>query len=220
MPRRARATSAATPQLLVNGGFEAGEGERAADWGLWPPIGATPGVSSLRDGAVKHSGQYSGRLRVTADAFTGICTWHHAAVPVTAGQELVLEYWVKAEAVADRYGLDVQLRQGTDKIVGGAGVPALSGSRDWQEVTHRFTVPAGVDHVCVVPLLYGKGTAWFDEVRLYATPEARPAKAAAGPRVDGLATDACWQAATVLGGFALSDGQRPAPPRDHGQGRR
>ncbi|MCE5240048.1 DUF4091 domain-containing protein [bacterium] len=196
----------ATPQLLANVGFERGDGERAADWGLWPPHGATPGVSSLRDANVHHSGQYSGRLRITAPDFAGICTWHHPAVPVVAGQELVLQFWVKAENVVDRAGCDVQLRQGPDKIVGSAGMANVKGSFDWKLMTHRLVVPEGADHLCVVPLLYGNGTVWCDDFRLYGTPSANVPRAAAPPRVDGDGSDACWAGAATLEGFALNEG--------------
>ena len=195
-----------TPQLLLNPGFEQGTGDGAADWGLWPPTGTEAGVSSLRDAQVKHAGSHSARLEVTRDEFQGICTWHHPAVPVQAGQELVLAFSMRAEGVVDRCGCDVQLRQGPRDIVGGAGTEATRGTFDWRQVTHRFTVPEGVDCVCVVPYLYGKGTVWFDDVMLYGTPTLRPLRVNTPPRIEGDLSDPCWKAEDAVGGFALADG--------------
>lgn len=195
----------ATPQLLLNAGFEKGDGPRVADWGLWPPAGDEAGVSSTRDLEVKHSGAASGRLQVTRDDFSGVCTFHHSAVAVEAGQELVLQYWVKAQG-ADQCGCDVQLRHGTQEIVGSAATPTDKGSFDWKLVTHRFTVPVGTDHVCVVPLLRGKGTVWFDDIVLYATPAVSPTRLTQPPLVDGDLGDTCWQSVTPVSGFVLADG--------------
>jgi len=196
----------ATPQLLANSGFEAGTGEAASDWGLWPPTASHQGVSSLRDREAKHSGDHSGRLRVTDPAFEGICTWHHPAVPVTPGQELLLEYWSRAEGVTGSAGCDVQLRHGVQEIVGSRAAPEFKGSHDWTRTVHRFTVPEGTDHVCVVPLLRGTGTVWFDDFALYGTPTARPQSVLVPPRIDGELTDGCWRSHSALSGFSLADG--------------
>ena len=194
-----------TPQLHPDPGFEEGTGETAGQWGLWPPAGKEAGVSSARDARVKHAGAFSGRLRVTRDDFKGVCTWHHPAVPVHAGQELMLRFWWKAEAVSEQCGCDVQLRQG-DKIVGGAGAPAAKGTFDWTQVTHRFTVPAGVDQVCVVPLLRGKGAVWFDDAMLFGTPSMAPVQLEKPPTIDGDLSEACWAPANAVSGFVLADG--------------
>jgi len=195
-----------TPQLLLNTGFENGVGERAADWGVWPPAGRDAGVSSTRDAAVRHAGSYSGRLQIARDDFAGICTWHHPAVPVQAGQELLLTFWVKAEGVTKRCGCDVQLRRGPQEIVGSRATEMLQGTFDWRQVVHRFTIPEGVDHICVVPLLEGKGTVWFDDVLVYGTPTVEPASVTTPPKIDGDLSDACWAAQSGAGGFALADG--------------
>lgn len=199
----------ATPQLLRNVGFEEGTGERAAYWGVWPPPGSQEDVSSLRDSIVKHSGQYSGRLRITAPDYTGICTWHHPAVPVLAGQELILQFWMKAENVVERAGCDVQLRQGPDKIVGSAAMPLIKGSFDWKLITHRFVIPAGVDYICVVPFLYGAGTVWLDDFRLFGAPSIDIPCTLRKPKIDGRADDVCWQNAAELSGFIVNDGSGP-----------
>lgn len=201
----------ATPQLLRNIGFEDGAGPTAADWGLWPPPGQDPGVSSTRDEAVRHSGRYSGRLQIGREDFTGLCTWHHPAVPVVPGQELVLSFWLRAEGVTGRLGCDVQLRTGT-KIVGSAALPETKGTFDWKPITHRFIVPAGIDGVCVVPLLAGKGTAWFDDFALYGTPTLTPLQVTRPPVIDGDLSDACWTQQPGVGGFALAGGSG-APQR-------
>ncbi|MBU0609013.1 MAG: hypothetical protein KKI08_14095, partial [Armatimonadetes bacterium] len=207
-PALAEGDLGATPQLLRNIGFEAGTGPQAADWGVWPPTGRDAGVSSTRDEVVKHSGQFSGRLRIEREDFQGLATWHHPAVPVVAGQELALSFWMKAEAVADRAGCDVQLRRG-EKIVGSAAIPNTKGTFDWKQVTHRFTIPDGSDRICVVPLLAGKGTAWFDDFALYGTPVLKPLFVTQAPRVDGDLSDACWAADRGVTGFITTTGGAP-----------
>lgn len=195
-----------TPQLLVNTGFEDGEGDVAAQWGLWPPAGKHEGVSSLRDSGVRHTGSYSGRLRVTNPAFDGICTWHHNAVPVQPGQCVVLKFWVRAENVVGNSGCDVQLRRGTQEHVGGAGTPPWKGTFDWRQVVHRVVIPQGVDHICVVPYLNGTGTVWFDDIELYGTPVLMASRTTGTPRIDGKLTEPCWSEGSAVSGFSLADG--------------
>ncbi|OGV66829.1 MAG: hypothetical protein A3K18_30280 [Lentisphaerae bacterium RIFOXYA12_64_32] len=196
----------ATPQLLQNTGLEQGTGDVSAGWGVWPPAGKEAGVSSTRDATVKHAGEFSGRLRIEREDFKGIATWHHPVVAVQAGQELVLSFWMKADRLAGHSGCDVQFRQGETQIVGHSAPESAKGSFDWRQVVHHFTVPAGVDHVCVVPLLEGRGTAWFDDVQLFGTPTAQPVRASAPPSIDGELTDACWQDGSGVSGFALASG--------------
>ncbi len=213
----------ATPQLLANTGFEEGVGERAAEWGQWPPAGRDEGVGSERDAEVRHSGSYSGRLRVTAADFDGVCTWHHAAVAVTPGQEIVLSYWSRGEDILGQSGCDVQLRRGVQEIVGSRAAPQRNGTFDWVHTVHRFVVPEGSDHICVVPVLRGTGTVWFDDIVAYGTPSVE-AMAALAPEIDGDLSDPCWSARPPLTGFSLADGSglprwgteaRVAHDRDH-----
>ena len=196
----------APPQIVLNGGFERGDDARAADWGLWPPAGRDEGVSSLRDSEVRRSGEYSGRLRVTDPEFDGICTWHHRATPVEPGQEIVLSFWVRAQDVVDRAGCDVQLRSGPTEVVGSRGTPTMKGTFDWRRVTHRFVVPPGADHICIVPYLWGTGTVWFDDIEAWGTPTIEATRVETPPEIDGRLTEACWDAGRAVTGFALADG--------------
>ena len=199
-----------TPQILLNTGFENGVESKATDWGIWPPMGKHGGVTSRRDAEVKHAGKHSGRLRVTNEDFGGVCTWHHRALPVQPGQEILLSFWIKAQDVSGSTVCDVQLRDGPTKIVGSKSTPTWKGSFDWKRVVHRFTIPSGVDHFCVVPLLRGTGTVWFDDVIAYATPTAGAARISVPPTIDGKLTEECWAATKALSGFALADGSTTA----------
>jgi len=199
----------ATPDLVLNGGFEQGMPPAAADWGIWPPRNAREGVSSEMDGDVRHSGQFSGRLRVTNPAFDGVCTWHHPAAPVEPGQEIVVQFWIKAEGVKGSCGMDVQLREGVQQIVGGRATASWTGTFDWRRETHRFIVPEGVDHICLVPLLRGTGTVWFDDVSAYGTPTVTCSTVEDAPEIDGLLSEACWDAGSALSGFRVNDGSAP-----------
>ena len=195
-----------TPDIALNGGFEEGDSARAATWGLWPPTGRDEGVSSERDAEVKRSGESSGRLRIANPDFEGVATWHHRATPVEPGQEIVLQFWMKAEDVVGRCAVDVQLRQGEQKIVGSRATQSWKGTLDWREITHRFTIPPEADHICLVPLLEGLGTVWFDDIQCWATPRHEARRAEPPPQIDGDLSDVAWQAAPELGPFALADG--------------
>ncbi len=202
------AQHSATPQLILNGGFERGQGARAADWGVWPPAGRDKGVSSVRDPEVKRRGEYSGRLRITAQDFSGIATWHHNNIAVLPGQELVLRAWIKCES-ATECGIDVQLRADATKIVGSRAMPSLSGTRDWRQYEHRFTIPQGVEFIAVVPLLRHRGTAWFDDIELFGTPTMKSLAAAAPPQVDGRLDDPLWSSPPSATGFLTTEGEKP-----------
>ena len=213
-PAQAAPDMGAAPQMLLNTGFEHGDADTAADWGLWPPRGRHQGVRSIRDSQQKHSGRFSGRLQVTDPDFEGGCTWHHNAVPVTAGQEIVLSLWLKASEVAGSCGCDVQLRQGTQKLVGSRAMPSLEGSFGWRHITHRVVIPDGVDHICVVPFLRGTGVVWVDDVLAYGTPEMTPVGLAEeqAPTIDGKLDDDCWTQHPGLSGFTTAQGLQ-APQR-------
>lgn len=210
----ALACLADTPQLILNGGFEDGEGEKAAAWGVWPPAGKHPGVSSLRDASVRKSGAFSGRLCVTSPEFEGICTWHHPNIPVRPGQECVLRFAVKAKDVQARCGVDIQFRADEKKIVGSTGAPVLKGTFDWQEQEHRFRIPDGVSFIAVIPYLSGTGTVWFDDVRLFGVPSLEAGVAQQPPKMDGDLSDPCWTEKNRASGFLTTTGDAPQRETD------
>ena len=200
---------AATPQLVLNGDFEQGEGERAPSWGVWPPWHRDPGVTSHRDERVRRSGAFSGRLEIVPGDFKGIATFHHRNIPVRGGQEYVLTFWHKADTVSGKCGIDVQLRADAKRIVGSRGTGSLKGTFDWKRHTHRFTIPPGVRFIGVVPYLGGTGRYWLDDIELFGVPQMTARRAQTPPKLDGVLSDACWATENCTAEFLCTNAKRP-----------
>ena len=114
----------------------------------------------------KHSG--SRALKVVAAAQN--CGWWNLPFDFAEPypQRLTVRGWSRAEGVtATRYGLALYLVFDDNSTAWQFdGLHFAQGTHDWQEVVKPLNWTKGVKQVRVYGLLYGSGTAWFDDLEV------------------------------------------------------
>jgi alpha-N-acetylglucosaminidase len=160
-----------TPNLLLNSGFEEGEGSQPAHWGTGFVY---KGGTAVRTKEAGCSGEFCGRLDSPEQgAYSNL----FQDVRVNAGEAYYLNGRVKVKGecrvsfAADfRTGEWPQSNYHVEYDIGGG----FQGEHDWTPVSGYFVVPTprgGKEGDAVILRLYCRqegsvGTAWFDDVRL------------------------------------------------------
>ena len=152
----ASGTADVSPNLLTNPGFESGMTGWAPLWTHQPNTG-----TDIVDMAVPHGGKAS--LRVN---YTGTQDWsvgQSENLPVQPGDILTLSGWIKGEGAGD-----VEISVVTHGADGAtidwlAAEENVGGTHDWQQLTRRWVVPAGVATVQFRFTGWGPGTFWLDD---------------------------------------------------------
>ena len=179
-----RAYLSGIPWRVQNAGFEraqAGTRDILADWtindalaySLQPP----KRVTMVRDGSTSHGGRYSGRITYDGDS-NGVYLGQR--VRVQPGGTYTFSGWIKTKDVRTCYpcvyGPD-QVRGHTaeyeltfDPNQGAYPLSPIlsrySGTTPWTQDSITFTVPKNVHVLEINGYLRGRGTVWFDDVRL------------------------------------------------------
>jgi len=165
-----------TPNVVLNSGFEEGEGNQPAHWGTgFVHLGGTAARVESVPGC---SGQFCGRLDTPNE---GSYSNLFQDIPVRAGEAYCLSGRIKIQGdgavqfAADfRTGEWPQTNFGTEYSIGGN----FRGDHDWTPVVGYFIVPlprGGQAGDPVMIRLYGRqeaglGTSWFDDVTLQPVP--------------------------------------------------
>ena len=89
--------------------------------------------------------------------------------------------WVKAQDVVGYAGWYVHVGNEKNFMLIAPMLSGGAGTYGWKEVVAEFTAPAEADRADLGTVLYGTGTAWFDDVSLECLDPAR-LSATAGPR--------------------------------------
>ena len=131
------------------------------------------------DTKVKHSGQSSGRISwLSNNSHLGLF-WEQD-IAVQAGKTYTFNGWIKTKNVGAckgcNYGTGTTPGYSAEYdiafIAPGPHVPPpavfigtpVTGTTGWTPVSQSVVIPAGVTGVRIQAVLYGKGTAWFDDV--------------------------------------------------------
>jgi hypothetical protein len=154
-----------THREIHNGGFEAESPFGPLGWEFSLPernnhVEYAKGES--------HTGNRSVKVIVSSESQSVPCGATQQYVHLLSGLNYVIEGWVKTENVngnakiAIIFGnLDTEdFKLGSEKVSGG------NGTHEWEKVTLEFTVPKNVSGARIQTLLEGKGTAWFDDIKL------------------------------------------------------
>lgn len=159
---------AGAENLLVNPGFEELDGDRPKGWFVFvePKLGA----EGRLDGEVSLEGTFSARLHNPEKYKQEPANnWSQNVIAGLGGEELMVTGNIKTDDVTEA-ALWVQCFRrspwsgllfkttSTDNPV--------YGTRDWTPVELPFEAPEGTDLIIVRCVIKGRGTAWFDEVRL------------------------------------------------------
>ena len=175
-----RSNPRALSHNLIDGDFEK---SKSAAWIRGDLLNETlaPGVRAdmALDTHVKHSGNSSARISWTANTPHLYLFWQQT-VAVKAGKQYTLTGWIKTKkvttcraAISEKEHLVsgcvlvVQFQKQSPYTVGqSAGSSEAYGTTGWTREHATFRVPAGVKSISVEAVLFGRGTAWFDNVTL------------------------------------------------------
>ena len=166
----------ASPNLLVNSGFELGAPGSTGlkDWDI--PILA-PGVTYERTTAVTHGGAACARLSVAPEAELNYYQLFQRVPHFRRARPYTLSAWVKSDNVRDGAGAYVSLNfhaAGGTRLDYRDSDVRLTGTTDWTRVVTTATVPDEAAEMRAILVLHGHGTAYFDDVQVEAGDAATP----------------------------------------------
>ena len=178
--RTERVTPTDSPNLLPNGGFEAGE----AGWGSVTDVPGWGGNLNQLVGEVIDQGAHAGQrcLRITVDEAHLQTVWfdyydlvqvpvrkplaaHRGWISVTPGQEYTLSAWLRAEPAGTPVVLRAVMSQGRSSD----GTVTATGA--WQRYSMTFTAASDQVYACFGPNAEQDVTLWVDDVMLNAGAE-------------------------------------------------
>lgn len=159
------ARAAAPPNLLTNGDFAAGVSASGTPPGWAPFWSRQTGAGAMAlDEGTRHGDHPS--LKVM---HTGANDWslgQAALLPVTPGGIFRLGGWIKCDKT-ESAELSVVTRDVQGNALDWSYAPArTSGTHDWQFLSRRFVVPAGVATVQFRLIGAGPGTVWLSDASL------------------------------------------------------
>jgi tetratricopeptide (TPR) repeat protein len=151
-----------------NAGFEDQWTGGAFDWVVDP----SPGVKTVWDAQVVHSGRHS--LRLDLDAVDNL-DFHHVSQRVWLDPgRYRLSGWVRTMGFTTDQGVGLRLTGAGNAADPDVSTPAIAGSREWTQLSAEFTLraPARLARVEIVRHPSEKfdnrphGTAWIDDVAI------------------------------------------------------
>jgi hypothetical protein len=166
-------TPAPTPKPIapdpLNLGFEVVDGDHASGWtpgilSLHGKLEDTPGYELRAVAGDAHGGTRSLQLRSTGGGEFGAAAAHLDAGSL-AGKRLRLHAWLKTADVVGGAGIWVGIDGGGSAFDNMAG-RRIAGTHPWTEVSAEVDVGEGATAAWIGPVLFGTGTAWFDDLRL------------------------------------------------------
>jgi len=169
------AASTSAENLVANPGFEDLAGDKPARWDQF--VQPMPGADAkLSDAA--HGGAYAVRLHIpTPYEKEPVNNWSQNIVGDFGGKTLRVSGFIRVE---DAKEATIWLQLWRKKPWGVLGAASTSidspvyGTQDWQEVSMDVPVPEGADFVTLRCVLMGSGTAWFDDLSVAVTEDAKP----------------------------------------------
>lgn len=142
--------------VLANPGFESADG--------WETVSVDAAHRmTIQDGGA-HTGARCARSDVDPGAESTWVKFAQSGLPVAPGQRYRFTAWVKAENVAGKAGWFVHVNGDRPQMVN--QLAGWDGAFDWREVVLEFEAPEGSRSFTCGTVLYGTGTAWYDDARL------------------------------------------------------
>jgi len=153
--------------LVANRGFEDSAGGLPVRWNAFvmPQEGA---VGKLDRNPL--SGEYAAMLHTPLPYDKEPTNnWSQNIIAELSGKKLRLSGHIKTREATEA-AIWVQCWQKRPlrllKLVNSSTDAPMYGTREWEEVTAEFTVPANTDFLTLRCVLLGTGTAWFDDIDL------------------------------------------------------
>lgn len=147
---------------LVNGGFESGEHDPSD----WERVGEDAQHKLAWATGVARTGKRSVQTVVAEGAPPTWVKFHQTHIPLLPGGKYRLRGWVRAEKTKGTVGWFLHVFGEKGEWLINQVLNAGDGTYDWRQVEFTFTVPVNGRWATVGTVLYGTGTAWFDDVSL------------------------------------------------------
>ena len=162
---------------LVNGGVEAGR-DGPEGWSE-STTDAQHTVSWVAE--QPHTGKRCLKTVVQPGAEATWVKWHQPDIPVVPGVAYELTAWVRAQDAQGTVGWFLHVNGDRPQIINQV-LNAGEGTYDWKQIQFRFEAPPDAVSATVGTVLYGTGTAWFDDVSLAAVDPKLGCQVRIGPR--------------------------------------
>ena len=154
-----------------------------------------------------HGGKHCLKTVVAPGApATWVASRQHG-IRIIGGAKYTMKAWVKAKDVVGQAGWYIHVGNGQNAMIISPMLNGGPGTYDWKEVTAEFTAPADASLSDLGTVLYGTGTAWFDDVSLETGAQMLlPSKASRPERlqVTQAGADAPWLASDAKAGLSFS----------------
>lgn len=147
---------------IVNGGFESVQKKTPVGWQF--DSGDDRHSVCLDTDAL--SGSYSVKTTVDEGAKPTWIAARQFGLSVTPGERWRLTGFVKGKNIKGYSGWYVHIGNNENTMIGGLLPNTRESDFDWQEISEEFTIAENCDRLEFGTVLYGTGTAWFDDVKL------------------------------------------------------
>jgi hypothetical protein len=154
-------TGLATAEL--NGEFEKGTGVLPAGWG------SKSADDTHRNSWVTenpHSGKKCVKTVVDAGADPNWVAVYRPRMTIVAGAKYTITAWARAKDTTGKVGWFLHVGNPTKPMIHAPIQETGEGTYDWRKVTFEFVAPAEATMLTMGSVLYGQGTAWFDDVTI------------------------------------------------------
>jgi RNA polymerase sigma-70 factor (ECF subfamily) len=162
-----KAVRAEGRSLLVNGGFEEGNGAAPKGWAKGQ---AVSGVQFLWKRDEGHEGKASLGLKKTANRYFPIAEWTQTVERTGNAPRLLVSAWVKADS-AGKAILDAQFVDGSGEwshawvaYIGAKEANDPPVTHGWKRYEGVVAIPPGTKKILIAPQIYGPGTVLFDDL--------------------------------------------------------
>ena len=160
---------------LANASFESGE-KTPDGWEL-SGADAQHKIAWSTDGP--RTGTHCIKVEVEPGAESTWIAARQSGIGLQGGGRYRVSGWLRGRDVVGRAGWYIHVATGGDPMAINRVEGEAKGTFDWQRTVVEFTAPEGAQSLALGTVLYGTGTAWFDDVQVEALDAAKPTLAAA-----------------------------------------
>lgn len=148
---------------ILNGSVESGEGDTPFHWVHDKPD-ATHRTFWVEENP--HSGKKCLKTMVDVAAEPTWISTRQTGIRVFPNTKYRFRGYVRAQNVKGSVGWYVHAGNAEQPLIISPMATVDGGDFDWREVSVEFTTPTNADRISVGTVLYGTGTAWFDDARI------------------------------------------------------
>ena len=147
---------------FANGDMETGPGPMPSGWE------ANPDKSGYRNLWTDEKSKSGKKCMKTVIEPGNQAEWfavRQSGIPVYGGLKYRVSGWVRGEDVKGRAGWFIHVGNEKNSQMINNVQGNFEGTFDWKEIVFEFTAPKDADRLTIGTVLYGTGTAWFDDVK-------------------------------------------------------